>query len=135
MAIIVVTRLRLRDHSFQDAFFAASVSVLGQVGGSVGTLGSDAMAEDDDVWWTVTAWADRAALQAFVATEPHRSVMASVDEWCSEATFAEWAQDEATLPDWATSHARLVAAGVSADLPHATPANASRAFPAPATQL
>jgi hypothetical protein len=92
------------------------------------------MAEDHDVWWTVTAWADRATTADFVAADPHRSVMASVDEWRDEATFVEWTRDEAALPDWATGHAHLAAAGVSTDLPHATPENASRAFPAPATQ-
>jgi hypothetical protein len=134
MAIIAVTRLRLRDRSFQDAFFAASVGVLEQATSAAGNLGADAMAEDDDVWWTVTAWRDRSSMRGFVAAEPHASTMASVDEWCDEATFVEWTQYEAALPNWVTSHAHLVAAGVSADLPHATPENASRAFPVPATQ-
>ena len=38
MAVIVVTRLRLKDHSYLDDFFTAAVALLEQAQGSPGIL-------------------------------------------------------------------------------------------------
>jgi hypothetical protein len=38
---------------------------------------------------------------------------------CDEATFADWEQTSEELPDWRTSHRRLVADGQAARLTHA----------------
>ena len=48
MAVIVVTRLRLKDHGCLDDFFAAAVAVLEQANKSAGILGADALAEAND---------------------------------------------------------------------------------------
>ena len=41
MAVIVVTRLRSKDHSCLDDLFTAAVAFLGQAQGSPGILGAD----------------------------------------------------------------------------------------------
>jgi hypothetical protein len=48
----------------------------------------------------VTAWRDRAAIDAYVHADPHHVTMARLDDWCDEATFTDWEQDSAELPDW-----------------------------------
>jgi len=131
MTIIAVTRLRLRDVSFQDDFFNAALASLEQAKTADGATGSDAFADAGNVWWTVTAWCDRAAMASFVGSEPHASILGHLDEWCDEASFVDWEQDGADLPDWHTSYERLVADGTSSPLTHGTAANAARAFPAP----
>jgi quinol monooxygenase YgiN len=131
MPVIVVTRLRLKDHSVEEEFYDAALAVMEQVNGTDGSLGSDALADENNVWWTLTAWQDRDAVQAFVNTEPHLSTMAMVDEWCDEATFVYWEQSTPDLPDWQTSFNRLVEDGQPASLTHASEAHATRAFPAP----
>ena len=78
-----------------------------------GNLGVD-VAEAHDVWWDVTAWEDRANIEKFMNTEPHLSTIKLVDHLCSEASFVDWEQDSADLPDWQTSWRRLVADGRSA---------------------
>jgi hypothetical protein len=131
MPVAVVTRLRLRSHDLLDEFFVASVSVLEQAKVSPGYLGADAIAEANDVWWTVSVWQDRDAMRAFVGADPHLGVMSRVDDWCDEATFAEWVQDSAELPDWNTSYQRVVAEGQSASLTNGSAANDDRTFPPP----
>lgn len=131
MAIIVVTRLRLRDPSQLDDFFSAAVAFLEQANAADGALGSDVLADANSVWWTVSAWRDRAAIDAYVSTDPHATGSARLDEWCDEATFADWDQETADLPDWTTSFTRLTAEGRSAPLTNASPANETRRFPAP----
>ena len=131
MPLMVVTRLRLKNPGVLDAFFAAAVAVLEQAKNSAGSLGADALAEANDTWWTVTAWADRATMGAFVQAEPHLATMARLDDWCDEATFADWEQDSPDLPDWPTCYQHIVAEGKSAELSHPSAAQHDRAFPPP----
>jgi len=131
MPIIVVARLRLRDSSVLDEFFTHSVAVLEQAQKSEGNLGANALSQGDDVWWDVTAWQGREQIEAFKDTEPHLSTIGLVDHLCSEASFVDWEQDSAELPDWQTCWRRLVADGRSAPLTKASDANETRAFPAP----
>jgi quinol monooxygenase YgiN len=131
MPIIVVTRLRLRDPSLLDEFFTHAAAVLEQAMKSEGNIGADALAEAHDAWWSVTAWDDRAHMEAYVNTDPHLSTEALLDHLCDEATFVDWEQDTAELPDWQTSWRRLVVDGRSAPLTNPSDANDTRAFPAP----
>ncbi len=131
MPIMAVTRLRLRNPALMDEFFTHAVAVLEQATKSAGNLGADALAEAADVWWSVTAWLDREHMEAFEQAEPHLSTEDLLDHLCDEATFVDWEQDSSDLPDWQTSWRHLVADGKSATLTHQSPANESRAFPAP----
>jgi hypothetical protein len=76
MAVIVVTRLRLKDPALLDEFFTAAVASLEQAKKSDGSLGADVLADANNTWWTVTARQERRPMRAFVDTEPHRSTMA-----------------------------------------------------------
>jgi hypothetical protein len=131
MPVIVVTRLRLSNPEYLDEFFAAAVAVLEQANGSAGNLGSDVLADANNVWWTTTVWEGREAVESFVGVEPHLSTMARLSDWCDEATFVDWKQDGADLPDWQTNYKHLVADGVVAKLTHPSDAHETRAFPAP----
>lgn len=131
MPIIVVTRLRLKDPAVLSDFFNAAAACLEQAQKSAGNLGADALAEAHDTWWTVTAWQDRAVMGAFVQTDPHRSTMGRLDDWCDEATVTDWEQDSAELPDWQTSYRHLVDEGTAAALTSASPEHRTNAFPPP----
>jgi hypothetical protein len=133
MPVIVVTRLRLSDPALFGDFFAAAVAVTEQAQSSDGNLGADVLADANNVFWTCTAWQARAPMQAFIGTEPHLTTMTRLDDWCDEATFVDWEQDGAGLPDWQTGYAHLVADGQVASLTRASDAHQTRAFPAPVT--
>ena len=75
MAVIVVTRLRLKDPGMLNDFFNGAAASLEQAQKSPGNLGADALAEAHDTWWTVTAGQDRGTMEAFVAAEPDHPVM------------------------------------------------------------
>ena len=133
MAVIVVTRLRLADPALFDEFFAAAVAVTEQAQNSGGNLGADVLADADNVYWTRTAWQARGPMEAFVGSEPHLTTMSRIDGWCDEATFVDWEQSDAGLPDWQTGYDRLIAGGQAASLTNASDAHNTRAFPAPVT--
>ena len=131
MAVIVVTRLRLRDPALLDEFFTDAVAAIEQAQKSEGNLGADALADANNAWWTVSSWQDRSWMRAFVANLPHRNIMHRLDHYCDEATFVDWEQGSPDLPDWPTSHRHLVADGQSAELTDPSAANQTRAFPPP----
>jgi hypothetical protein len=129
MALVVVTRLRLREPEFFDQFFAAAVAVVEQATSSDGNLVADVLAEASHTYWTRTCWRDAAAMRRFMFAEPHLSSMNRIDDWCDEATFASWEQAVDVLPDWDDAYARLIAGGHVVPLMFPSPANATRSFP------
>ena len=131
MAVIVVTRLRLKDPALLDAFFTDAVAAIEQAQKAEGNLGADALADADNAWWSVSSWRDRGLMEAFVHGEPHEGISTRLDHYCDEATFVDWEQDSPALPDWQASWRHLVADGQVADLTRPSPANQTRAFPAP----
>jgi len=63
-------------------------------------------------YWTLSAWADEAALYAFARTEPHRTIMKRVRPWAKTATFRFWTvpADELTPTElWAEAERRISA--------------------------
>src|SRR5260370_25612666 len=90
MPVIVVTRLRFKDPALLDEFFTDAVAAIEQAQKSAGNLGADALAEANNAWWTVSAWQGRDPMQAFVGSEPHRSIQGRLDHYCDEATFVDW---------------------------------------------
>ena len=92
MAVIVVTRLRLRDPALLDEFFTDAVAAIEQAQKSDGNLGTDALADANNAWWSVSAWQDRDQMQAFVDAQPHLGISERLDHYCDEATFADWEQ-------------------------------------------
>jgi hypothetical protein len=131
MALIVVTRLRLRDPAFFDEFLASALAVVEQARNAEGNRGADVLVDANNVYWTRTAWQDPGSMQAFVSDEPHLSTMPRIDEWCDEATFVDWEQASVALPDWQASFERLVTEGQVAGLINPSDSHAARAFPRP----
>ena len=131
MPVIVVTRLRLKDASLFDEFFASAVAVVEQARSSGGNVGADVLADANHAYWTCTAWQEREAMHAFVGSEPHLTTMSRLDDWCDEATFVEWEQADTGLPDWRAGYTRLTADGHVASLSQPTRAHLARDFPPP----
>jgi hypothetical protein len=131
MPVIVVTRLRLKDPALLDEFFTDAVAAIEQAQKSAGNLGADALADANNAWWSVSAWQARGPMEAFVGSEPHLSIQARLDHYCDEATFVDWEQASADLPDWQTSWRHLTTGGQAAQLTQPSEANQTLAFPPP----
>jgi hypothetical protein len=131
MPVIVITRLRLKDPALQDEFFTDAVAAIEHAQKAEGNLGTDALADADNAWWTVTAWREPRLMHTYVRGDPHRGIMAHLDHFCDEATFVDWEQDHPDLPDWQTSWRHLVADGTAGRLTSPSAAHQSRDFPAP----
>jgi heme-degrading monooxygenase HmoA len=128
VAVIVVTRLRLKDAALLDEFFTDAVAALEQAQKSEGNLGVNALADANNAWWSVSSWRARDPMRAFVNSEPHLSITARLDHYCDEATFVDWEQDSPDLPDWQTSWRHITAVGGQPD-PRLPPAGRARRRP------
>jgi quinol monooxygenase YgiN len=134
MPVIVITRLRLKDASLTDEFFADALAAIEQAKQADGNLGVDALADANNAWWTVTSWGERRQMHSYVGGEPHRAIMSRLDRFCDEATFVDWEQDSADLPDWQAGWRRLVDGGTPGRLSQPSAAHQTRDFPAPVDQ-
>ena len=131
MAVIVVTRLRLKDPALLDEFFIDAVAAIEQAQKSDGNLGVDALADADNAWWSVSAWGERRPMLSYVRSEPHQTIRSKIDHYCDEATFVDWEQDSPALPDWQANWRHLVADGLAAELTQPSGAHQTRDFPVP----
>jgi len=81
MAVIVVTRLRLKDPALLDEFFADAVAAIEQAQKSDGNLGVDALADASNAWWSVSAWQERRPMRSYVRSEPHQTIRSKIDHY------------------------------------------------------
>jgi quinol monooxygenase YgiN len=86
MSIIVATRADARASKF-DTFFSISVDIVNAMSDTPGNLGVR-INNQGLVWFTLTAWASSAALDAFVFGDRHREAMEAVDELTHSTAFA-----------------------------------------------
>jgi quinol monooxygenase YgiN len=131
MAVISITRLRVRSWRFLPLFFIHALRSARQAGRAEGNLGSSLLRDRKNTFWTATAWRDEAAMRQFMLSGAHRQAMPKLLNWCDEAALVHWTQDSADLPSWPAAHARLEAEGRSSKVYHPSENHKAHKFPAP----
>jgi hypothetical protein len=131
MPFISVTRLRVRSLLYLPAFLWQTMGSLRQSQRSAGFLGGRVLREARNTFWTVTAWDDDAAMNAFRTSGAHREAMPKLLDWCDEASVAHWIQPSTELPTWLEAHRRMVAEGRLSKVNHPSPAQQAAEIPAP----
>lgn len=132
MAIVIVTRFRLRSIRFVPLFYIHAHRVIAQIRKAEGLMGGGVRRDGDLAYWTMTQWRDAIATNAFAASGAHRSAMPHLANWCSEAGMVRWVQDDARLPDWNEAVRRLRDEGRASKVQHPGPNHAGLNYPAPA---
>ena len=100
MALISVTRLRVRAPGYLPGFIWYAVLSARQAKRAPGCLASRLLREANTTFWTNTAWQDEAAMRAFMLAGSHRRAMPKLLDWCDEASVVHWHQEDPALPDW-----------------------------------
>jgi heme-degrading monooxygenase HmoA len=131
MALISVTRLRVRSWRYLPGFFYYAFRSAAQARGSEGNLGVALFNDARRAFWTKSAWRDEAALRAFLLAEPHKTAMKKLADWCDEAAVVHWTQESAALPGWQEAHLRMVAEGRRSRVRYPSPAHEAFTIPAP----
>src|SRR5450755_3707596 len=111
MPLISMTRLRVRSWGYFPAFAWQSVKSARQAERSAGFLSGRLLRNPKNVFWTMTAWKDETAMNAFRGAGAHGGVMRKLLNWCDEATVVHWDQETSELPSWQEAHRRMVKEG------------------------
>jgi hypothetical protein len=115
MALISVTRLRVRSFIYLPQFLWDTFKSVRQVKRSTGFLGGRLLVNAKSVFWTMTVWKDEAAMNAYRTGGPHRVAMPKLLNWCDEAAVVHWTQDSSEIPfgERSLSGWRKIVQGVS----------------------
>ncbi|HYR85865.1 MAG TPA: hypothetical protein VE422_17375 [Terriglobia bacterium] len=132
MALISVTRLRVRSFRYLPAFIFFALRSARQARRDPGNLGTGQLRDANMTFWTRTAWRDEAAMRAFMMADPHRRAMAKLLNWCDEASLVHWIQEKPILPDWNEAYRRMITEGRRSKVNHPSPAHQAYNFPPPA---
>jgi hypothetical protein len=131
MPLISVTRLRVRSFIFLAQFFWRTFKSIRQAERSSGFLGGRLLVNAKNVFWTMTAWEDQAAMNAYRIGGAHRRAMPKLLNWCNEAAVVHWTQESSEIPFWQEAHQRMTQEGKPSKVSHPTPDQASNRIPAP----
>ncbi|WP_331766907.1 antibiotic biosynthesis monooxygenase [Embleya sp. NBC_00896] len=90
-ALIMASRFEVRSGKDVPRFFLKSLSAWRQVRSAPGALGASLIAQPiKGVFFTLSAWESREALQKYVKTEPHRTIMKILRPTMKTSTFTYW---------------------------------------------
>ena len=129
MVFVSVTRLHIRSWRFFPAFVWNANRSIRQARSAAGNLHVAVNRDRHAAYWTLTLWADEAAMRQFMMSGPHRRIMPRLVEWCDEAALAHWLQESPDVPSWNEAHRRLVLEGRASKVKH--PSEAQRKFIVP----
>jgi hypothetical protein len=109
--VVMASRFRVRGFRHVLPFFLDALRVHAQMRKAEGAVGLSLVAHPlRKEFATLSAWRDRASLDAAVRAEPHLSVMARQRAAMADSTFRFWVAPAAELPlDWAEAQRRLAA--------------------------
>jgi heme-degrading monooxygenase HmoA len=124
-----LTRLRLRHWRFLPAFAWMTRAASRQAARAPGYLDGALLAERDLTFWTLTLWADEAALKAYRAADAHGRAMPRLAQWCDEASVVRFAAD--ALPSFAEADRCLREAGRASRVRRPSPRHAGLAHTPP----
>jgi hypothetical protein len=125
MALVSVTRLRVRSLRYLLPFIFFSVRALRQAKNSQGNLSASVLRDADKTFWTRTVWTTESAMKSFMLAGPHQQVMRRLLEWCDEAALVHWEQETPQEPDWHEAHRKLQRDGRRSKVNHPSPAHES----------
>jgi hypothetical protein len=110
--VVMASRFRVRGFRHVLPFFLDALRVHAQMRKAEGAVGLSLVAHPlRREFATLSAWRDRASLDAAVRAEPHRSVMARQRAAMADSAFRFWTVPANQLPlDWADARRRLAAA-------------------------
>ena len=118
MAIISVTRLRVRSWTFLAPFLIQSLRIGRQAKNAPGNLAVQLLADRHKTFWTCTCWESETAMRAFMLATPHGPAMRKLLEWCDEAALVHWSQPGLEIPAWTEAHQRMQRDGRTSKVNH-----------------
>ena len=118
MPFVSLTRLRVRSLFYMPPFLWRTFRAIRQTEQAAGFLCGKVLNEARNTFWTMTAWEDESAMNAFRTSGAHRAAMPKLLHWCDEASVAHWVQETTELPAWLEAYQRMVKDGRPSKVHH-----------------
>jgi heme-degrading monooxygenase HmoA len=131
MALISVTRLRVRSFIYLPQFLWDTFKSLRQVERSSGFVGGRLLVNAKNVFWTMTVWKDHPAMNAYRTGGAHREAMPKLLNWCSEAAVVHWNHESSDIPVWQEAQQHMEKEGRLSKVSHPSPVQVSNHIPGP----
>jgi hypothetical protein len=131
MSLISVTRLRVRSWTYLPQFLWDTIKSVRQVQRSDGFLGGRLLVNAGYVFWTMTAWQDESAMNAYRTGGAHRQAMPKLLNWCDEAAVVHWIQESPEIPSWQQAQQHMSEKGRLSKVNHPSATQAAQQIPAP----
>lgn len=129
MALVSLTRLRVRSMWLLPRFFWYAVPSSQQARKAPGNLGVELLNDTNFAFWTKTLWKDEASMRAYMLSGAHRKSMPVLQEIVDEAQVVHYTGD--ALPDWQEAHRRLLESGKFTNLKTPSPDHLARRIAPP----
>ena len=106
--VVMASWFRVRGFRHVLPFLRDAMRVLRQVRAADGAVGVSLEARPlRREFRTLSAWRDRAAIDAMVAAEPHRTIMRGHRDAMASSDFVFWTQPAGTAPTWDDARRQL----------------------------
>ena len=128
MALVSITRLRVRSVLFVPRFIWLNERVIRQIVHSPGFREGRLLIDAQLTAWTMTSWDSETSMRAYRENGAHRVAMPKLASLCDEASVARF-EDRADLPTWDEAHAQILSRGRASKLRHPSPRHSSLNFP------
>lgn len=125
MAIVSITRLRVRSPRYLIPFLFYAVRSARQAKKSPGNVAMSLLRDSDRTFWTRTVWTTDSAMKEYMLAGAHRQAMRKLLEWCDEAALVHWEQHDDQEPSWPEAHHKLQTQGRLSKVNHPSPAHES----------
>ena len=123
--IVSITRLHVRRWRFIPLFLIHTHRSLRQAQSSGGFAGGRLAGELPLGFWTFTVWTDSKAMLQFRNSADHLKAMPRLLNWCDEASYVHWQQDDSSVPSPAVAFERLRGSGKLSKVRHPSSAHAA----------
>jgi len=111
MYFVSATRLRFRSIFFLFGFMRANEASVKVLLTTPGFIQGKELTDKGLVFWTITVWKDETSMRTFRNSPPHRKAMQGLPNWCNEASYTHWMQEDDSIPDWDTIHTKMITEG------------------------
>ena len=100
MPFVSVTRLRVKSFIYLIPFMRANEASVKELKKSQGLLMGKELIDKNFTFWTLTIWENEESMKGFRNSASHREAMKNLPNWCDEASYLHWIQNESDLPNW-----------------------------------
>lgn len=131
MALLSITRLRIRSFRFMPKFFWYAMQSSRQALRANGNLAARTFKDNGLVFWTCSIWDDELSMLNYMRNGAHKKAMPYLQHWCNEARTGHTIISGKDFPSSKEMAHLLLKFGKASKLQHPNENHLQQIFPEP----